>query len=185
MNSCSSFSFFLVLLLIITITFAKLSEAACKGPGTYDHWIFFTTPLIAPNGSATDFASALPGTRWPYSGNFYDAPDATAAKALGYDTDLCTYLSADAPQMWQCTGTYIDSFGCSGYLTFSGFFNISAASGVFTVLGGTGDFVGAAGHITDVAKDEGWFLRTLVWKHKLIPLPLPWQQAQVQASRLL
>ena len=108
-NSCSSFSFFLVLLLIIT--FAKLSEAACKGPGTYDHWIFFTTPLIAPNGSATDFASALPGTRWPYAGNFYDAPDATAAKALGYDTDLCTYLSADAPQMWQCTGTYIDSFG--------------------------------------------------------------------------
>jgi hypothetical protein len=60
---------------------------------------------------------------------------------------MCTRLNHG--EMWHCQGTFQDLYGCKGQLTFSGAFNDDDLLGKYTIVGGTGDFHGAEGHIVD------------------------------------
>jgi hypothetical protein len=77
---------------------------------------------------------------------------------------LCSHYLIAASFYRPFQGTYIDVFGCQGQLSYYGFFDISTFTGAFAISGGTGDFDGATGVITDgVAADapEGWFNREI------------------------
>ncbi|CAB9497552.1 expressed unknown protein [Seminavis robusta] len=55
----------------------------------------------------------------------------------------------EAPSYWYFTGTLHNPFGCAGTITYAGPYFNEGDTGVFTITGGSGDFLGASGVIQD------------------------------------
>lgn len=65
----------------------------------------------------------------------------------GITTQICTRL--DEANVWHCKGTFVDPYGCEGQVSFAGLFSDETSEGKYTIVGGTGRFLGATGYIME------------------------------------
>jgi hypothetical protein len=105
----------------------------------------WTENAIEPDGTSVAAADASvdAGQVWPFAGNIY-ALDST--DVIGGNFEMCTRLNSG--EFWRCEGTYVlDTMDCKGHLSFAGPYTDETFTGFFTITGGTGDFLGATGHV--------------------------------------
>ncbi|KAL7569011.1 hypothetical protein ACA910_021298 [Epithemia clementina (nom. ined.)] len=108
---------------------------------TYQLW---DGPAVEANGTKVDIwhASADMGLQWPFVGTVRDAYN---DEDVGFNVE--NHERVDNGNFWHSEGTYINLYGCSGYLAFSGFSQDATNSGHYVITGGTGAFLGAQGYI--------------------------------------
>lgn len=109
----------------------------------------WTEDLVLPDGTTVPVEALGPDLYTPgllqyYSGYVQDAEGENIGKAYQ------KFIMIDSDGNSIGDGTYIDLAGCEGSITFSGpYLASTVGTGTFTVLGGTGDFLGAKGVITE------------------------------------
>lgn len=103
---------------------------------------------IEPDGTSVipADASSAAGVISPHVGNVF-AKDSTS-EVVGISFEMCTRLNDG--MYWHCEGTHVDLVGCKGQLSFTGTYTDETSSGMLTITGGTGDFLGATGYIETV-----------------------------------
>lgn len=127
----------------IVYFFLKKGYGKCK---SYTYYLTWTLPLITHEGDLvtnveTDAAS---GEHWPFADYMYDK--ATGGEAVAFNAELCTRL--DDENLWLCSGTIKDMCDSKGQITYEGIYQ-DDVGGLFTITGGTADFDGATGYISD------------------------------------
>lgn len=109
----------------------------------------FEANLIEPGGMSVppSEAKGVAGSMWPHTGHIYDADNHD--EIVGSNAEMCTRL--DDHSVWYCVGTYMMDLnnGCNGQISYSGAFTDEASEGKYTIIGGTGDFLGAKGYVWD------------------------------------
>lgn len=87
----------------------------------------------------------LLNTQWLFSGVLTDAD----SNEVGRTAEQYVRLSDN---YWLYKGSYINLNGCSGIISIKGIYNESenSGSGTYAVVGGTGDFAGATGQVSDM-----------------------------------
>ncbi|KAL7556143.1 hypothetical protein ACA910_020479 [Epithemia clementina (nom. ined.)] len=113
---------------------------------------------VEPNGTQVDIADASKdiGVKWPFVGDVYDED---GDFVVGYSIEQKERL--DNGSFWHGEGTFIDLYGCSGHLAFSGFYEDATDAGHYVITGGSHDFLGAEGYIYEEMRDDGT-------KHRII-----------------
>ena len=153
-----------LLQLVFNISQAKTSKKPlCRRNRTFVIYELFNGPLIEANGAIvanSESASTGAGQRWPLVGDIYDSDDEAIQAVVGFGMEICTRLNEK--QFWYCEGIFQGLNGCVGNLNAAGYFNDDTSTGEYTITGGTGDFLGAKGIISDkFSYETGYSVRTV------------------------
>mmetsp|Transcript_32051 Transcript_32051/g.54696 ORF Transcript_32051/g.54696 Transcript_32051/m.54696 type:complete len:167 (-) Transcript_32051:262-762(-) len=122
----------------------------------------FTEDLVLPDGStapATDLGEAIytPGLLQFFSGDVLDA-DTDEVAGQAYEK----FVMIDSDGNDNADGHYMNLGGCSGTISWSGVYFSATETDTYTVVGGTGDFLGAKGVVTEVYDEStGEAIRTI------------------------
>lgn len=105
--------------------------------------------MAADGTRVTNLADIPVGSMLSFVGPVYDADDRSEV-GYGEQNDI---VSSDG-RTWHGEGTYIDLYGCTGHIAYSGFFDVTESKGSYVIEGGSGVFQGATGSISELYHDK-------------------------------
>ncbi|KAL7557014.1 hypothetical protein ACA910_014231 [Epithemia clementina (nom. ined.)] len=114
---------------------------------TFETVQIWDEPIIEPDGSLaaeTKDTRKDRGQKWSFVDHIWDKE---GKNKVGFGAEL--RIRINKADKWRTQGTLMDMFGCNGHLSFEGHFSDETRSGRYTILGGTGDFAGATGYISE------------------------------------
>ena len=109
---------------------------------------YWGMPIIEADGTLVDMvkiAGVDPGLQWTFVDYVMDGKK--NGHRVGFSVESRTRLNKD--DIWHVEGTIIDLHGCNGCLAFDGPYSDYKQHGKYVINGGTEDFLGAKGYITE------------------------------------